>query len=394
MSMQAFRPRILLFLTLLAALAGASASRAEQAPRSRALTVTINGTVRLQMLSSKPIKQVINSKEGVLAIRTVVNDPTTLLITGQQADVTIVELTDEDGSKESIEITVPMDIENLKTQLRRAIPTANVTLIPTSNHSVILAGTVTRAEDVDFVLREAKPMKGINIINALRLAPGPQVQLNVTVASISRDCPLALGCDFLPCVPSGQLQSSATVRFAVLNKPLGFLDYLETLRVKGRARLLTQPTLITASGQPCSFLIYDIQPVPIPPGPGSVALQFDVIRLRVNLLPIVLGDGKIHLQVEEPQISELDAAGGVVISGATVPGPSTDCINISEQLESGQSFVIRRPTRRQSSFTSTHKTSILGDLPILGDFFTHNTTKFTEEELLLLVTPHVFDPSR
>ena len=121
----------------------------EPSPKPSALIVPINGTVRLQMSTKKPIKTVTNPKDTAINIRTVVGDPTTVLIIGQQPDVTRIELEDVDGKKETYEVIVQADVEYLRTQLRRAVPTANVTPIPTSNNAVILTGTVTRAEDVD-----------------------------------------------------------------------------------------------------------------------------------------------------------------------------------------------------------------------------------------------------
>src|SRR5437016_4938987 len=129
-----------------------STARAQSAPGA-ALIVPINGTVRLQMTTKKPIKTITNPKDTAISIRPIVGDPTTVLVTGQAPDVTRIELVDEDGKKESFEIIVQLDVEYLRTQLRRAVPTSNVTPIPTSNTSVILSGTVAKAEDVDIILR-------------------------------------------------------------------------------------------------------------------------------------------------------------------------------------------------------------------------------------------------
>jgi hypothetical protein len=65
-----------------------------------ALVVSIGETIRLQMRSKKPIKSVFVSKPDVVAVRPVVNDPTTILITGLQPGVATVELTDTDNRKE------------------------------------------------------------------------------------------------------------------------------------------------------------------------------------------------------------------------------------------------------------------------------------------------------
>src|SRR5262245_59169382 len=63
-------------------------------PEHRPLVVLLNSTVRLQMSSRKPIKTVVNPKEGIIAIRTIERDPTTVLLVGSGPGVTRVELED------------------------------------------------------------------------------------------------------------------------------------------------------------------------------------------------------------------------------------------------------------------------------------------------------------
>lgn len=416
-----FRPRTFLWVTLLVTMvASASRSGAQETVRPSAVIVPINGTYRLQMSTKKPIKQVVNPKEAVIGIRPVVGDPTTVLITGQQPDVTTIELTDVDDRKESFEVIVQLDIEYLKTQLRRAVPTANITPIPTSNNSVILTGTVTRAEDVPIILRVANSIGGINIIDALRVGGVMQVQLDVVVAAVNRNTTRSMGFDYLLSTQNffggmstagavntpastgvgGQFSTfpsllgipaaNTNVLFGVIHSGWGFLGYLNALRTEGMARVLAQPTLITLSGRPASFLVGGEQAIPVPAGLGQVGVQFEEFGVRLNFLPIVLGNGKIHLEVE-PELSQLNAANGVIISGATVPGRDTDRINTTVQMESGQTFVIGGLIRQQSN-VNTRKVPILGDMPFVGVFFSQKVSQNIEEELVMLVTPHLIDP--
>ena len=142
-----------------------------------AIYVPTGGTIRLQMLSKKPIKTVINKRDAVLSIRTVFGDPTTILLTGQQSDVTQITLEDETGVKETYEVIVQRDIENLRTQLHRAAPTAAVVPTPISDNTVVLNGTVTNPEDVD-VLTNVSRSLGFQVINAMRVGGVQQVQLD------------------------------------------------------------------------------------------------------------------------------------------------------------------------------------------------------------------------
>jgi hypothetical protein len=75
-------------------------------PRSRPLVVPLGGTARLQLQSRLPIKIIVPSRENVLKVDRVPGDPTTVRLTGRQAGVLTVELTDFDGRKEACEVIV------------------------------------------------------------------------------------------------------------------------------------------------------------------------------------------------------------------------------------------------------------------------------------------------
>src|ERR1700676_4252174 len=94
-----FRPRALLLgaLALALLLSGGPAPAHIPGTSGSALTVPIGGTVPLQMTTKKAISLVKNSKEDVLGVKTVPGDPTRVLLTGQTAGITHVELTDVDG---------------------------------------------------------------------------------------------------------------------------------------------------------------------------------------------------------------------------------------------------------------------------------------------------------
>src|SRR5579884_2657013 len=88
----------------------------EPSPQPASLIVPIGGTVKLQMSKKQKIKTVVNPKENAVSIRTLAGDPTTILLTGQQPDVTHIEMEDTDGNKETFEVIVQADVEYLRTQ--------------------------------------------------------------------------------------------------------------------------------------------------------------------------------------------------------------------------------------------------------------------------------------
>src|SRR4051812_46185372 len=152
------RPRALFSALLLALIVGGlpAVGRAQPVgPANKAIIVPVNGTVRFQMTTKKPIKRVVNPRDTVVTVRNVVGDPTTVLLTGQTADTTTIELTDEADVTERYEVIVQRDIENLRTQLRRAVPTANLMPTPIGDVDVIIGGTVQRADDIEVIVRVA-----------------------------------------------------------------------------------------------------------------------------------------------------------------------------------------------------------------------------------------------
>ena len=118
-----------------------------------------------------------------------------------------------------------------------------------------------------------------------------------------------------------------------------FLSFLQALRNESVTKLLAEPRLVTVSGKPARFLSGGEQAMPVPAGLGQVGIQFQEFGTTLNFLPIVLGDGRIHLEVD-PEVSSLNAAFGTTIQGTVVPGQSVQRVHTTVDLEPGQTLVI------------------------------------------------------
>src|SRR5262249_33956136 len=168
---------------------------------SSAVVVPIGGIQRLQMTTKKAIRTITNENDRVAAVLPL-TEPNVVLVRGLAAGITRVTLADVDGKTEVFEIVVQFDIQMLLNLLQRAVPTANVTPIPGTGNTIILAGTVAHAEDIDVIMRIAQSVIGTpgaiagpggtavvgpsGIINALRVGGVQQVQLDVCVARVNR----------------------------------------------------------------------------------------------------------------------------------------------------------------------------------------------------------------
>ena len=177
------------------------------------LVVPINGTKRLSMSPKRPIRSVVNDKETVARVQAIVDDPTSVLVIGQQAGSTTVTLTDTQGVQERVEVVVQFDIDVVKAILKRAFPTAQVEPIPAGINTIVLVGNVAHAEEIEAIMRVAQGVlvSGVpggtggggagtsvrtEIVNALTVGGVRQVQLDVTIATVARSELRNLGVNF------------------------------------------------------------------------------------------------------------------------------------------------------------------------------------------------------
>jgi pilus assembly protein CpaC len=232
--------------------------------------------------------------------------------------------------------------------------------------------------------------------NGHRVGGVPQVQLNVLVAEMRHGLTRCLLPHFLK--GSGRQGSESprqtNLLFGTLESPdasRDFVTLLQGLRDENLARLLAEPRLVTLSGRQASFLSGGQLAVPIPEGVGQVGVQFEEFGTRVNFLPVVGGNGKIHLELEA-EVSQLEAASSANINGATVPGRTTQRVHTSVDVKDGQTFVLGGLVSRKQT-AKVEAVPVLSQLPVVGPLFATRSHGEEETDLVLVVTPSVVDPT-
>ncbi len=394
--------------------------------RASKVVISIGSTQKLQEFTKKNLVKAETPRANIVKISPIEGDPTTVLLTGLEAGTTSVTMTDVDGKVEVVDVVVQFDVQYLKTLLQQTVPTANITPVPGGNNTVILTGSVARAEDVQPILATAASVVGgaDHVINALRVGGVMQVQLDVKIATVSRDLLRRMSFDFFTdgqnhtfastvgqgfLIPAAGITGALPTGFPLIQNTVGspngappnlflglfnskqdFFGLLQALRNENLIKVLAEPTLVTLSGKSASFISGGEQAIPVPAGLGQVGVQFEEFGTRLNFLPILLGDGKIWIEVE-PEISDLNPAFGTVINGTSVPGRSTQRVHTTVMLEPGQTFVIGGLIERRVT-AATAKVPVIGELPFIGAAFSAKSFDETETELLISVTPYLVDP--
>ncbi|HEX8199540.1 MAG TPA: pilus assembly protein CpaC, partial [Isosphaeraceae bacterium] len=265
----------------------------------------------------------------------------------------------------------------------------------------------------------------IRVVNLIRVPGVQQVLLKVRVAELNRTALRQIGANFLGVIPQtgaivgtqiggpvgatstisggGGLVGTAQAGVAPSTTVFGIFQdanfefTLNALRRNAMMRILAEPNLVALSGHPATFLAGGEFPVPVPQaGAGgaspTVTVQFREFGVRLGFLPIVL-DGEVIRLAVAPEVSAIDfgISTTLVAGGSPVPGLSTRRAQTTVELRQGQTLAIAG-LLQLSLDGSTTRIPGLGDLPILGPFFSNTTSGRVEKELVVLVTPYLVAP--
>ena len=273
--------------------------------------------------------------------------------------------------------------------------------------------------------------RGGQVINRMKVTGIMQVQLQVCIAKVDRTAMRNMGVNFLRGEQSNfegsqignligvpniaahggtagnatgvfsnfngsgtnsVLSPNATVFFGITPNNVNFFAFIEALKQEGVAKILATPTLVTLNGRPADFLVGGEQPVPVVTGTGSSltpSVDYKPFGTRLTFVPIILGDGKIRLNIV-PEVSQL-TSNTVLVAGTLVPQFETQRLNATVEMESGQTLALGGLLQTEEDAT-VNKIPILGDLPGAGVLFRRITYNKIETELLIVVTPTLVDP--
>jgi len=156
---------------------------------------------------------------------------------------------------------------------------------------------------------------------------------------------------------------------------------------EGNARMLAEPQLTCRSGGKAEFLAGGEVPLPIRNTDGSVSVTFKQYGIILKIEPVSDPEGYIstHVGVE---ISTVDDS----IKVLDIPGFLTRKTDTDMNVRQGETMVISGLVNTDSA-KAVDKLPGLGNIPILGELFKSRSFKNNETEMVILVTPHIIDPS-
>jgi len=401
-----FRPLVLAGLLL----CGASVPRAAEAQRVvRAPEQVVSVSKGASALLVNPTAIQRFSIGDPTVAEAVVVSPTEVLINGKMLGTTSLFLWDNAGAIKLYSIEVTADAAGLQRYLMSVLEGEHVD-VTASGNVVTLSGQVRDASMANQAGEIAKGT-GATIVDNLTTPEAVQVQLRVRFAEVNKSALKQFRSQIQTLNPQ-DLNSNGDWKGSYNTNPAsgGFADGLLNvglfnanasiealilfLQSKGDLRSLAEPNLITLPNKEASFLAGGEFPYPAVQGGGgnnAVSIVFKEFGIRLRFTPVITRNGSIRLKVA-PEVSALDFSNPLVFGGFTIPNLLTRPAETEVEMKDGQYLAIAGLMNNTLSDNMT-KIPILGDIPILGQFFRSKDARQNRTELLVLVTPKLILPS-
>jgi pilus assembly protein CpaC len=337
----------------------------------------------------------------------------------------------------SLDIRVEKDVVDLASLMKSSLPNSAIT-VQAMNDNVVLTGSVSSALEATRAADLAGRFIGDpkKVINMIGIAGGQQVMLKVRVAEMDRNIAKQFGVNLAaakivggstPVTVStanqfnlvgqalsdlsggqvGQVCSSA----ATNNNPFGTLlnggncpiqnnvqGQLQALERVGLVHMLAEPNLTAVNGETAKFLAGGEFPVPVSRDrDGNVTVEFKQFGVSLSFTPVVIGPGRISLQLSS-EVSELSNTGAFTLSGGTTAqGLSIPALNVRRtattvELPSGGSFAVAGLMQHNTKQVIDGFPGVK-DLPVLGALFRSRDFADDQTELVVVISAYLVEPN-
>jgi pilus assembly protein CpaC len=326
------------------------------------------------------------------------------------------------GERRVYEVTVEPNLEPLRKLVHDAFPDEDID-IRASHESLALVGSASSQATADRALAlVAASVKGA--VSTLRVPPSgmeKQVILRVRFAELDRTALSEFGVNLLSTgalntparIGTGQFASgslstitgsipasadgakttfslSDALNIFAFRPDLNLGALIRDLASRGLMQILAEPNLVATNGKEANFLAGGEIPIPVAQAganSGAISVMFREYGIKLSFLPQVTNHKTVRLHVK-PEVSSLDPANGVTVSGLTIPALSTRRVETDIELGEGQSFVIAgliddRVVQNLSQVPG------LAHIPLLGALFKSRSISKSKTELIVVVTPEM-----
>jgi Flp pilus assembly secretin CpaC len=311
-------------------------------------------------------------------------------------------------------VTISQNLGNLQRAISNIPGASDIRVDPDGKGNVIVSGNATDAVTAQAILDRARGLAGPylatngELIDRLNSMSNSQIDIKVYVLEVDKTAQSNLGialnsATFTPAIGPNNY-TIGTPSFPVVETPtapgsgLGFTvqpffrtitlaPTLNLLMQEGHAKVLSSPNLVTSPGAKATFLVGGEIPVVTSTGLGAVNVTYQPYGVQLNVTPEILGNGSVHAVVA-PEISRLDYANAVVVSGFTIPALLVSKLSTDVITRPGESIILGGLVNRLEMKTIS-KIPLLSSIPILGKLFTSTAYQNQQSDVVFVMTPEI-----
>jgi len=318
-----------------------------------------------------------------------------VLLTALKPGFATITVSDPEGQTQTINLLVQGDVRALELALRRFFPNSNLRANALET-GVVISGTLAKASDVDgaiIVAQEYFP----KVINNIKLPNSQMIAIEVQVYEVARSKVRELGLDWqlatsnVDLSVAGANNTASNILFSVVDNGSSLNGFLQALERRSLAKLMDKPVLVTMNGRPAEFLQGGEIPFEVNQGLGNVTIQFRPFGTKLDVVPIVQGEGSVRLEVRA-EVSEPDST---LANNQGVAGFRVRRVNTGVDMKIGHTLALAGDIREETE-AEVRGIPYLMDLPVIGRGFSRVHETKQEIELVILLTPRFIgevDPS-
>lgn len=266
---------------------------------------------------------------------------------------------------------------------------------------LVLQGTVENQYELNNALGMAKVYAGEeNIVNLIQMKNPTMVNLSALVIDISGKDARDLGFKYGVAKEISLDGGVPKITFGTAGDFYGGMDWqdythhpfqnvdfmIQALASQNKIKVLSRPNITTMSGEEAEILIGGELPIPTSKD-GEISVEWKPYGIKLKIKPQVDQESKITSKVEA-EVSGIDASVSIPTSAGKIPGLISRKASTMLSVPDGQTMAIGGLMNSDESKVIT-KVPILGDIPIIGEFFKHTSTSKDKRELMILITPTI-----
>ena len=266
---------------------------------------------------------------------------------------------------------------------------------------LVLQGTVENQYELNNALGMPKVYAGEDIIvNLIQMKNPTMVNLSALVIDISGKDASDLGFKYGVASNVSTSDGHTSITFGTAGDFYGGKDFydathhpfqnvdfmIQALASQNKIKVLSRPNITTMSGEEAEILIGGELPIPTSKD-GEISVEWKPYGIKLKIKPQVDQESKITSKVEA-EVSGIDASVSVPTSAGKIPGLISRKASTMLSVPDGQTMAIGGLMNSDESKVIT-KVPILGDIPIIGEFFKHTSNSKDKRELMILITPTI-----